>query len=103
MGALLKLQLRQRRGQEVLYSLWREDESEEKRFTPGDLTSAASLADQVVDFGQREGSHTSLAFAHQAQVQVRFYRGDLVGVEKHFAVWKGFRQALATQGFPIRQ
>jgi tetratricopeptide (TPR) repeat protein len=54
-------------------------------FVSGDYSGAAALADQLLDLAQREGSNMSLAIAHVAQVNVRFDRGDLVGLEEHFA------------------
>jgi class 3 adenylate cyclase/tetratricopeptide (TPR) repeat protein len=59
----------------------------------GDYASASALADQILDLAQREGSYTSLGFAHAAQVIVRFFRGDLVGVEEHFMRLSSFVQA----------
>ena len=59
----------------------------------GDYSSAAALADQILDFAGREGSPTSLAFAHNAQLVWRLFRGDLVGAEEHFARWSAFREA----------
>jgi class 3 adenylate cyclase len=53
----------------------------------GDISGSAALADQILDLAQREGSPTSLGFAHNAQLTVRFYLGDLVGAEEHFARW----------------
>ena len=53
--------------------------------TSADYPRAAALADQILDLAQREGSPTSLAFAYQAQLQTRFYRGDLLGTEERFA------------------
>jgi class 3 adenylate cyclase/tetratricopeptide (TPR) repeat protein len=53
--------------------------------TSADFPRAAALADQILDLAQREGSPTSLAFAHAAQMQARFYGGDLVSAEEHFA------------------
>jgi class 3 adenylate cyclase/tetratricopeptide (TPR) repeat protein len=50
----------------------------------GDYPAASALGDQVLDLARREGSRTSMALAHVAQVQVRFFRGDLVGAEEHF-------------------
>ena len=54
-------------------------------FVLGDYSGAAALADQLLDLAQREGSNMSLIIAHVAQVNVRFNRGDLVGLEEHFA------------------
>ena len=47
----------------------------------------------MLDLAQREGSQASLAFAHNAQSQMRWFRGDLVGAEEHFARLSGFREA----------
>ena len=49
---------------------------------------------------EREGSHTSLAFAHAAQVDVRFFRGDFVGVEEHLARFSDFLEAADFRQFP---
>ncbi len=54
-------------------------------FVLGDYSGAAALANQLLDLAQREGSNVSLIIAHVAQVNVRFDRGDLVGLEEHFA------------------
>ena len=54
-------------------------------FVTGDYSGAAALADQLLDLAQREGGYMSLLFARHAQVMVRFNRGDLVGLEEHFA------------------
>jgi class 3 adenylate cyclase/tetratricopeptide (TPR) repeat protein len=59
----------------------------------GDYPGAAALADQLLDLAQREGSQTTLACAHQAQLISRFYRGDLAGAEEHFARWSRFSEA----------
>jgi predicted ATPase len=50
--------------------------------TAADFPRAAALADQILDHAQREGSHTSLVFAHQAQMQAHFYGGDPVRAEE---------------------
>jgi hypothetical protein len=59
----------------------------------GDYLSAASLADQALSLARREGSDTSLRLAHEAQLIVRFLRGDLVGAEEHFARWSDIGEA----------
>ncbi len=69
-------------------------------FISGDYPSAAALADQILDLAQREGSHASLALAHIAHVQVRFFRGDLIGSEEHFARLSGFSEAISPRQFP---
>jgi tetratricopeptide (TPR) repeat protein len=66
----------------------------------GDYASASALADQILDLAQREGSYTSLGFAHAAQVYVRFFRGDLVGVEEHFTCLSSFVEAACFTQFP---
>ena len=66
----------------------------------GDYPSAVALADQLLDLAQREGSHTSLAVGHLAQVQVRVYRGDLVGGEEHFARLCDLLEAPGLNQFP---
>jgi hypothetical protein len=62
-------------------------------FVAGDYSGAAALADQLLDRAEREGSRMSLAIARVAQVNVRFNRGDLVGLEEHFAVLRGLAEA----------
>ncbi|HEY5289990.1 MAG TPA: hypothetical protein VIJ59_08145, partial [Caulobacteraceae bacterium] len=55
--------------------------------TAGDYAGAAVLADHILDLAHGEGDKPSrLLFAHNAQLQSRFYSGDLAGVEKHFAL-----------------
>jgi tetratricopeptide (TPR) repeat protein len=55
-------------------------------FFTGDYAAAASLAEQILEIALTESSNSShLFFAHYAQVQARFYAGDLAGVEDHFA------------------
>ncbi|MGO9455343.1 MAG: AAA family ATPase [Candidatus Binataceae bacterium] len=67
--------------------------------TAADFPRAAALADQMLDFAQREGSPTSLVYAHQAQMQAHFYGGDPVRAEEHFTIFRslleiapGYRQ-----------
>jgi class 3 adenylate cyclase/tetratricopeptide (TPR) repeat protein len=54
-------------------------------FYAGELGRAGALADQELELARREGSSTMLAHVHLLQLFVRYYRGDLAGVEKHFA------------------
>jgi tetratricopeptide (TPR) repeat protein len=55
-------------------------------FFTGDYAAAASLAEQILEIALTESPNSShLFFAHYAQVQARFYAGDLAGVEDHFA------------------
>jgi predicted ATPase/class 3 adenylate cyclase len=52
----------------------------------GDYAAAGSLAEQILEIALTEKPNSShLFFAHYAQVQARFYAGDLAGVEDHFA------------------
>ena len=50
----------------------------------GDLTAAATLADQALEFALREGSPRILGRAHHHQQMTRYYLGDFVGSEEHF-------------------
>jgi tetratricopeptide (TPR) repeat protein len=56
----------------------------------GDYRAAAELADRALDLAQDEGSPTSLAIAHRLQLESRFYCGDPVGAEQHFARGREF-------------
>src|SRR5215467_11602392 len=54
--------------------------------TNGNYACAAAIADHILDLAQRQGHDTEhLALALNAQVQTRFYGGDLVGAEEQFA------------------
>jgi len=53
-------------------------------FISGDLPVAGTLADEALALAQREGSPHDLAGAHGLQIWVRYWRGDLGGVEEHF-------------------
>jgi tetratricopeptide (TPR) repeat protein len=66
----------------------------------GDYASASALADQLLDLAQREGSHTSIEFARHARMVGRFYRGDLVGAEEHFARVSGSIQESGLSQLP---
>ena len=59
----------------------------------GDLSTAALLADRILDLAQREGSPASFGFVCQPQVDVSFYRGDLAKADEHFTRWSGFLDA----------
>jgi predicted ATPase/class 3 adenylate cyclase len=59
----------------------------------GDYLSAAALADQTLETAQREGSPISVGLAHQISLTTRFYLGDLVGTEGHFARGRAFCEA----------
>jgi class 3 adenylate cyclase/tetratricopeptide (TPR) repeat protein len=69
-------------------------------FVLGDYSGAAALADQLLDLAQREGSNIGLIIAHVAQVNVRFDRGDLVGLEEHFARLGSLLEAAERGQFP---
>jgi predicted ATPase len=53
-------------------------------FSQGDLSAAAALADQALEFALREGSPRILGRAHHHQQMTRYYLGDFAGSEKHF-------------------
>ena len=53
-------------------------------FISGDLLAAGALADQALELALREGTPADLANSHGLQIWVRYWRGDLIGVEKHF-------------------
>ncbi len=63
----------------------------------GDYFSAAALAAQVLETAQREGSPISLGLAHQLSLSTRFFLGDFVAAEEHFARGRAFVEA---PGFP---
>ena len=50
----------------------------------GDLTAAGKLLDEALKLALRQGNSTSLAHVHMLQMQTRYSRGDLAGLEKHF-------------------
>jgi tetratricopeptide (TPR) repeat protein len=62
-------------------------------FVAGDYPSAETLGDQILDLARREGSPTSLANAHSAQILLRFHRADLVGIEEHLVPFRRFVEA----------
>ena len=68
--------------------------------TSGDYSTAGLLADRILDLAQREGSPTSFAFACRAQIDVSFYRGDLVGAEENFSRLSGFLEAAGFRQVP---
>ena len=70
-----------------VFGIWR------SLFFTGDYSTGGLLADRLLYLAEREGSPTSFAFVCRAQVDVNFYRGDLVRAEEHFARWNGFLDA----------
>jgi predicted ATPase/class 3 adenylate cyclase len=53
--------------------------------TAGDYAGAIALADRILDLSHGDGDHPArLVFALNAQMQTRFYTGDLQAVEEHF-------------------
>jgi len=53
--------------------------------TAGDYAGAIALADRILDLSHGDGDHPArLVFALNAQMQTRFYTGDLQAVEEHY-------------------
>ena len=77
-----------------VYGIWR------SIVNTGDYSTAALLADRILYLAQREGSPTSLGFACRAQIDVSFYRGDLVGVEDSFLRLSGCLEAAGFRQVP---
>jgi len=69
-------------------------------FISGDLPAASVLADQALDLAVREGSPARLGMAHVSQLLTRYFRGDLAGVEEHFATGLAFFDAPGFRQFP---
>jgi hypothetical protein len=53
--------------------------------TSRDMDAIVTLAQQALELALREGSPGSLFLAHSAQMLTCSLRGDLAGIEKHFA------------------
>ena len=66
----------------------------------GEYVSAAAIAAQLLELAEREGSHQSLGLSHYAQLVARFYCGDLLGVEQHFAQLSRFLQSADFRELP---
>jgi class 3 adenylate cyclase/tetratricopeptide (TPR) repeat protein len=66
----------------------------------GDLAVAGRLGDQALEIATREGSPFGLALVHSLQLQTRYFRGDLVGAEKHFAAGLEFFGDPGLRQFP---
>jgi class 3 adenylate cyclase/tetratricopeptide (TPR) repeat protein len=62
-------------------------------FVAGDYPSAETLGGQILDLARREGSPTSLATAHSAQILLRFHCADLLGIEEHLVPFRRFVEA----------
>jgi hypothetical protein len=69
--------------------------------TAGDYSTAGLLADRILYLAQREGSPTSFGLACYAQLNVSFYRGDLIGAEERFARLSGFLDVDDFSNFPL--
>ncbi|MBV8053819.1 MAG: AAA family ATPase [Deltaproteobacteria bacterium] len=59
----------------------------------GNLQAAIALADRALELALREGSPVRVARAYSFQLTVRYYVGDLAGVEKHFTAGLKFFEA----------
>ena len=66
---------------ELVRQLWTVGAFPEVR---GEYAAAAEFIDKLLEIARREGSDTALAMAHEYQVELRFYRGDLAGSKAHF-------------------
>jgi class 3 adenylate cyclase len=53
-------------------------------FFAGNLQAAGALADRELELALREGSPVSIGVAHDHQIRVRYFVGDLMGAEDHF-------------------
>ena len=51
----------------------------------GQYAACEGFADILIEIAKKEGSDLSLSLAYEAQLEVRTYRGDLLGSEEHFA------------------
>jgi DNA-binding winged helix-turn-helix (wHTH) protein/tetratricopeptide (TPR) repeat protein len=60
----------------------------------GDLVAADTTLDQVHELAQRHGVQ-EVGEVHRIQILTRYWRGDLIGSERHFAAW------LASFGDPL--
>jgi tetratricopeptide (TPR) repeat protein len=56
----------------------------------GDYFSVAALTDQALETAQREGSPIGLGLTHATSLMARFYLGNFVGTEEHFARGRAF-------------
>jgi hypothetical protein len=54
-------------------------------FIAGDLSTAASLADETLELAHHEGNPTAMSYLYYMQLLVRHHRGDLLGAENNFA------------------
>jgi tetratricopeptide (TPR) repeat protein len=75
---------------ELVRQLWVASGSAQQR---GDYFSGAALAGQAFETAQRDGSPISLGLGHQMSLTARFYLGDFVGAEDHFARGHVFLEA----------
>jgi len=59
----------------------------------GDFAGAASIANQLLELAEREGSASSFANAYHATLQAHFFSGDLAGTETQFTLWRNYQDA----------
>jgi hypothetical protein len=59
-------------------------------YIAGELSTAAALANESFEVARREGNPTAMAYLYYMQLLVRHHRGDLLGVENHFAAGQEF-------------
>jgi class 3 adenylate cyclase/tetratricopeptide (TPR) repeat protein len=77
-----------------VYDVWR------GVIVSGDYLNASALADRILYLARRDRNPTSLAFAHQAEQSVSFFRGDLVACEEHIAGLSGLLQEVGFRQAP---
>jgi class 3 adenylate cyclase/tetratricopeptide (TPR) repeat protein len=63
-------------------------------------TADDTFINQLLEIAHREGSATSLAFAHTFQIVACYFRGDLAGLEAHFATGLDFFRDPRFRQFP---
>jgi hypothetical protein len=56
----------------------------------GDYPTAGAFGDQALTLAQREGNPTRLASSYWMRLVMRFWRGDLTGVEENFRAGREF-------------
>jgi class 3 adenylate cyclase/tetratricopeptide (TPR) repeat protein len=66
----------------------------------GDYARARALADQLLDFAEREGSDFSLRCAQEGQFWTRHTSGDFAGAESHYDAWLRICERAGYGSFP---